>query len=739
MKKLIISMLLVCIFVCVLIIHAAIPGILLPNTGFVYGWTGFAEAFAHQGFSAVHSDYFGYSNVIPLSFGLTAVLPMAWLIRFGVEPLIAFSILQLAFLLLAFAGSVKLAINYKCPTGMAVFLSLGWLVLPIIWISSTNYMMLGWGMALLPGYFYVTESFFQFQGSWSQKALRGVALLITIIGAIFLDPYSLMMFLSAVGFFLIIQFIYSKKGIREFLSMEVLFFLLGIGLSYFAYASYSKVLPIHSADIAIFRAMGVDLTYLAVPSRGVIWLWDTLGLSEFRNTTMYWGDGSAWCSSFSLLLMFTVIIGWWFLRNQHWRATVFLVIAIFGFYMSLGPTVKIDARKSLEQAEKPFSYNSYMMPREGAGVSSGSGILSENMPGFRSMRASYRWVVLGSFGAWVLLVLVVAKYNRSRKAYALWGVAIVLLFSHIPNLSQAWQTGLNSQKRAMGINDSLLNNLTHKIDPSDIIMFLPAGNDHLINYIAAREQLQTYNVGGDRHYGYASSNWPAVVREVSSIGRDLNDMPCRADALLLAEALIFEDLDVIVFPFFDFETNYQICGDVNSKNSSCHNRWIYALEIADLINRTPEVADIIKVQFHNQMLILQLKENTNLPSLEQWKAHSAPDFDIVPVSVSGLEAFMDITKLSGRCGHAGLYGGNAQLQWDYSHVTDKPVTLFVKNQGEDESKLFATKRSQDAAVIGPWISENMEIIIISSEEESVLGHFTVRSNCDHVCNSFQEK
>lgn len=729
MKKTIITILLVCVVVCVLIIHAAVPGVLLPNTGFVYGWTGFAEAFALQGFFAVHSDYFGYTNVIPLSFGLTAVLPMAWLIRFGVEPLVAFSIIQLLFLLLAFAGGLRLAIHFKCPTNIAILLSLGWLVLPIIWISSKNYMMLGWGMALLPGYFYIAESFFQFQGSWSQKALRGLALLITIMGAMFLDPYSLVMFLSGVGFFLIFKFVYFKKERRGFLSMEVPFFLFSISLAYLAYASYIKVFPVDSTEIAIFRAMGADLIYLAVPSQGVIWLWDTLGLSAFRDTTMYWGDGSAWKSSFSLLLMFIAIMGWWLLRNRNWRAAVFLAITIFGFYMSLGPTVKIDARKSLEQAEKTFSYNSYLMPREGAGVSTGSGVLSENMPGFRSMRGSYRWVALGSFGAWVLLVLVVAKYNGSKKAYALTGIAIALLFSHTPNLGKAWETGLNSQKRAMAINDSLLNNLKHTIDPSDIIMFLPAGNDHLLNYLASRNQFQTYNVGGDRHYVYAKSNWPALVKKLSNVGYDLDKSPCRADVFLLAETLIFEDLDVIVFPFFDFKTNYQICDDAESKKSPCNNRWMYAREIAELIDRTTEVAGIINVQFHDQMLTLQLKENINLPSIEQWKALSAPDLDIVSVSDSDLEAFMGIKKLSGRCGTAGLYGGSAQLKWDYSSFTDKSVSLFVKNRVDEESKLFATKRAQDVAITGAWISENMEIIIISTEEKSVLGHFIVRSNC----------
>ncbi len=178
--------------------------------------------------------------------------------------------------------------------------------------------------------------------------------------------------------------------------------------AYLLYALFVGKLEYEREPIDMFRGWGLDLTFIAVPTRGVHWLMDVLGLSIERTVKPYFGDNSVWETAFCLpILLAAVLISWWQLRRNTKAATGLLLVATFGFYMALGPSLKFNSTKPASMQSAPLLTQT--MPANLAIMPTGNAWLSEHVPGFDVMRASYRWSALAIFCLWMLFLLFVGR------------------------------------------------------------------------------------------------------------------------------------------------------------------------------------------------------------------------------------------------------------------------------------------------------------------------------------------
>src|SRR3546814_5692185 len=95
--------------------------------------------------------------------------------------------------------------------------------------------------------------------------------------------------------------------------------------------------------------------------------------------------------------------------------------------MALGPSLKINSTKPVAlQLSHPQEESAFMLP-EYALLPTGNAWISETVPGFNIMRASYRWSALGIFAFW-LLVMIWGSHTIKKTRY-LWLLALLLLIA----------------------------------------------------------------------------------------------------------------------------------------------------------------------------------------------------------------------------------------------------------------------------------------------------------------------
>src|SRR5690606_24110078 len=136
----------------------------------------------------------------------------------------------------------------------------------------------------------------------------------------------------------------------------------------------------------------------------------------------------------------------------------------------------------------------------------------KNLPGFSSMRASYRWLALTAFNTWLLLLISLHKIGR-RNRFMLCLPLLAIAFQ-LPNLSAKLEGGKSLRRQFFALEHDLVYPLSHDLKAGEKVLFLPWRNDFLANYIGALLKLTTYNIGGDKNLEEARRNWPAILRDV---------------------------------------------------------------------------------------------------------------------------------------------------------------------------------------------------------------------------------
>jgi hypothetical protein len=287
-------------------------------------------------------------------------------------------------------------------------------------------------------------------------------------------------------------------------------------LAYSLYSAYIGKSQFDASPLDFFRGWGVDLTFLAIPTNGTLWLCDALGLSVTRSPSEYFGAASVWQTTFLFPLMVVGLVAWLRTRHRSPMATAFLLIALVGTYLSMGPSLKLNSIRPT--GIEPSAQVDGLMPAEAAIAPTGSAWLSENVPGFKNMRASYRWLALGALGFWLLVVLLLSDLEATRQYSWLWSMSVLLIALNLPHLVRRRES-LALRDNFLQLDRGLLGDLGSSLRPGERVAFLPYGNDFLVNYLAARTGVRAYNVGGDKNMATAMERWPQTMLHRSEAGR----------------------------------------------------------------------------------------------------------------------------------------------------------------------------------------------------------------------------
>jgi hypothetical protein len=160
------------------------------------------------------------------------------------------------------------------------------------------------------------------------------------------------------------------------------------------------------------------------------------------------------------------------------------------------------------------------------------------------MRAAYRWLALTVFSGWLLLILLLSARKRADALLAAAlasGVAII----NLPHMAWKWNQDAHNREMLLRIDSDLARDMREVLEPHERVAFLPYRNDFLVNYLAARLDIVSYNIGGDKNLHEARRHWPKTMREFREASVD-EAFPGHV-ILLLAR----KEADCVVLPYVD--------------------------------------------------------------------------------------------------------------------------------------------------------------------------------------------
>jgi hypothetical protein len=527
-----------------LVIQGAIPFILLPTLGQAVWTTGFSQSFLNDSIFSIYARNMGAPEPSAIAFGLAGAWLAAVFMKLGLHASDAYSAMIAVWMTVAFFSAFGIARSFSVHRKLAILAAFSWLVMPITW-GHADYSMLSTGIALLPCYFlfafkifiWKTEKITQLS---KQRKIWFLLYPVICIISIFMDGYSFMMFAVGASILSVWMFVSSDEKIRKYLALHSFpVHLISLFLAYSLYSIYIGKPEYKAAPIDFFRGWGVDLTFLLMPSEEIHWLPDLIGWSIPRSENRFFGDASVWRTSFSLPIILSSVWAAWNVSERKGIFTVLILITVFGFYMSLGPSFKFNSIK-------PEGGNlGVLMAEQYALAPTGSSVLSENIPGFKNMRASYRWGALGVWGAWVLLVFAMSAKNNKRvvvRAAVL--VGMVTLFN-FPHLSNSWKKNVEYRIMFTKLESDLIDDMRQAIHQGERVAFVPWRNDFLVNYAAATLKVYAYNIGGDKNLEAARQHWPVTMRSFP-MGQADDEFSSRV-LLMLAR----NEADAVIIPYID--------------------------------------------------------------------------------------------------------------------------------------------------------------------------------------------
>lgn len=524
---------------CVLLLHGAVPFFMTPTLGQAVWTSGFAQSFAKGPLLSIYAHDFGLPKPAPMAFGFAGAWPASWLIRLGLHPSDAYAGMAAFWLMLAFCSAYRISRSCGVTRSVSVLSAVTWMSMPVIW-AHAGYSMLSLGIGLLPFYFLATLNLFQLEsasGAISAALFYFTAAFI----AVFMDGYTFVMFATGSSFLFCYILLTDIAKRRSLLMIALPVHIASFALAYLAFITYVGKYSFEPSPLDFFRAFGLDLSFAVIPTKGIHWLLDLLGLSAVRTNELYFGDNSVWVTTFSLPIIFAGLFAWWQARRHRSLATGFIVVALLGFYMALGPSLKINSTKPEDIQVTHPREQSAMMPAELALGSTGNAWVSETLPGFKSMRASYRWSALGVFALWAVVVIWSGSFGESYRIPVVTLLLITVL--NIPNVPSRFRSFMDNRMQFIQMDEDLSDKFRHKVGQDEIVAFAPWGNDFIANYLAPTVGFRTFNIGGDKNLIEAQSNWPSAML---SLGGDLDvgKIPEIIKMLLNGNA------GVVVVPYF---------------------------------------------------------------------------------------------------------------------------------------------------------------------------------------------
>lgn len=526
----------------VLYVHGAIPFLMLPTLDQAVWTTGFSQSMANGSLFDFYAHDFGIPKPAAIAFGLAGAWPASLLIRVGMHAADAYAAMAALWLGLAMFSAYRIARWWGGTKLIALALAVVWMTMPIIWVHA-SYSMLSLGIALLSFYFLAAFKLFLINTEIIKISPTSIALyVISAIVSVFMDGYTFMFFASGSSILLLYILLTRFDARSKLLKVATPVHVVSFALAYALYSFYIGRLNFEAHQLDFFRGWGLDLSFLAIPTKGVLWLPDLLGISVERSDELYFGDDSVWVTTFALPVLILGLLSWLRVRRLTKISTGILLVSMFGFYMALGPSLKINSVKPEALQLSQPGQQSALMTSEYALASTGNAWISEKLPGFNVMRASYRWSALGIFALWLLIVIWISRADKKDIRFWL-ALLSVLFLLNLPNPEKAWRGGIENRIMFQKIDQELVEELHKKIRPNETVAFLPWRNDFIANYLAPKVGFRTFNIGGDKNLAAAQSQWPQAMISLSGeidVGKAISSL----------KLLIDGSADVIVLPYF---------------------------------------------------------------------------------------------------------------------------------------------------------------------------------------------
>jgi len=526
----------------VLLVQGAIPFLAVPTLGQAIWTIGFSQSFVNDSIFSIYAQNFGAPKPAAIAFGLSGAWPAALFIRLGLSAIDAYAMTSVLWFTVGFISSYKIGAYLNVSPFGAILGALTWMTMPIIWAHS-GYSMLSFGISLLPFYFLAAIRLFSVDKNnnigKSTRIIIGFQYFIVSVVSVFMDGYSFMMFAVASTTLLFNTLFKSDRSAKILLfKFSIPVHVICIYSAYLLYTSFIGGEGHSLSSIDFFRAWGVDVVFLLAPSKGVHWIMDLIGVSTYRSKEYFWGDASVWSTSFCAPIILSGIFSFFALRPKTKYIYYFSLLTIFGIYMSLGPSLKFNSHK-------PIGYETISeMPEVYSITPTGSSVLSSNLPGFIHMRSSYRWLALGVFGAWMLSLSALSLNGRKRKVYGGVFLSLVTLLN-LPKLPEKLKGYINNRDAFLALESDFIDDMSEFVSPGEKLAFLPWRNDFLVNYVASKLKVITYNVGGDKNFNRARSHWPATMRKFPMA--TIDEYFANRVLLLLAN----KEADVVILPYID--------------------------------------------------------------------------------------------------------------------------------------------------------------------------------------------
>jgi hypothetical protein len=527
-----------------LMLHGAVPFYLAPTLGQAVWTTGFAQSFLNDSLFSIYAYNIGAPEPAAIAFGLPGAWLTALYLKMGLLAPDAYAAMIATWMSASFFAAYGMARHFAASSLAATMAAFCWLTMPMTW-AHASYSMLSTGIGLLPLYFLFTVKIFSEKTSGGPKSASAHRLWYFLYPAVcvislFMDGYSFVMF--AVGASILALWLLltnkDKQRTKQRLSAFSLHFI-SLGFACLLYLNYVGSSGFAPSPIDFFRGWGADLMFILVPTKGMHWIPDIAGWSVHRSGNRFFGDASVWKTSFSIGLI--IPAAWAAIRlvRKEKMAVGLLLVAFVGFYMSLGPSFKFNSVKPEDVQIGP------MMPEEYAIAPTGTAILSKSIPGFKSMRASYRWGALGVFGAWGLLVLSVSGVKEKITVPGAIFLLIAVPLIHLPNLPEKVKQDITHRKMFLQLEDEWIGVLRQDLHQGERVVFLPWRNDFLVNYAASAIDVEAFNIGGDKNFAEARKHWPKTLQNFSM------GLVDPGFSQRVRQVLSEQIADVVVLPFID--------------------------------------------------------------------------------------------------------------------------------------------------------------------------------------------
>jgi hypothetical protein len=195
------------------------------------------------------------------------------------------------------------------------------------------------------------------------------------------------------------------------------------------------------------------------------------------------------------------------------------LIAICAFFLSLGPSLKVNSRGS-SLAKGYNEVQSQLMPPEAA-VAEMPYALVYKLPPFKYMRAVGRWHLLFALSAVAMTTVGLSCVGRRRNTGIVATTVLVawLAVEYAPDYAARAASAVAARASFDRFNGVAVDELRDLVRPAEEVVFIGDGgikNEYLSLYLCARTSCRTFNAVGDKNLEIARQNWPQPLRNALS-------------------------------------------------------------------------------------------------------------------------------------------------------------------------------------------------------------------------------